>query len=46
MEENSKIKDLNYYIGWLNYSISEEHIKYYEYSDFTKTQQIGRGSYG
>ncbi|RGB31320.1 hypothetical protein C1646_764207 [Rhizophagus diaphanus] len=46
MEEIYKIKDLNYYIGWLNYSISEEHIRYYEYSDFTNIQQIGNGSYG
>lgn len=46
MAENSKIKDLNYYIDWLNYSISEEHIRYYEYSDFTNKQQIGKGSYG
>ncbi|PKY42953.1 kinase-like protein, partial [Rhizophagus irregularis] len=46
MAENSKIKDLNYYIDWLNYSISEEHIRYYEYSDFTNIQQIGKGSYG
>ncbi|PKY53589.1 hypothetical protein RhiirA4_499290 [Rhizophagus irregularis] len=43
MEEISKIKD---YIDWLNYSISEEHIRYYEYSDFTNIQQIGNGSYG
>ncbi|GBC07944.1 hypothetical protein RclHR1_00780024 [Rhizophagus clarus] len=41
MAKNSK--DL---ISWLNYSISEEHIRYYEYSDFTNIQQIGKGSYG
>ncbi|CAB5382203.1 unnamed protein product [Rhizophagus irregularis] len=46
MPENSKIKDLNYYISWFDYSISEEHIKYYEYSDFTNIQHIGKGSYG
>jgi hypothetical protein len=46
MAENFKIKDLNYFNDWLNYSISEEHIKYYEYSDFTNIQQIGKGSYG
>ncbi|RIA88911.1 hypothetical protein C1645_825584 [Glomus cerebriforme] len=43
MSENVKIKDLNY---WLENSIAEEHIKYYEYSNFTNIQQIGRGSYG
>ena len=46
MTENFEIKDLNYYIDWLNRSINEEHIKYYEYSNFTNIQQIGRGSYG
>jgi hypothetical protein len=46
MAENSRIKDLNYYTNWLNYSISEEHISYYEYSDFINIQQIGKGSYG
>lgn len=45
MAENSEIKDLNY-IDWLENSITEEHIKYYEYSDFTNIQQIGKGSYG
>ena len=43
MEEISKIKD---YIGWLKYSISEEYISYYEYSNFTNIKQIGNGSYG
>ncbi|GBC07945.1 hypothetical protein RclHR1_00780025 [Rhizophagus clarus] len=42
----AKEKDLNYYIDWLDNSITEEHIRYYEYSSFTNIQQIGRGSYG
>ena len=49
MAENSEIEEikvLNYYIDWLNNSITEEHIKYYEYSDFTNIQPIGKGSYG
>jgi hypothetical protein len=46
MAENSGTKDLNYYTAWLDNSITEEHIKYYEYSDFTNIQQIGKGSYG
>ncbi|GBC08353.1 hypothetical protein RclHR1_08060001 [Rhizophagus clarus] len=46
MAEYSEIKDSNYYIDWLENSITEEHIKYYEYSDFTNIQQIGKGSYG
>ncbi|RGB29987.1 hypothetical protein C1646_818178 [Rhizophagus diaphanus] len=46
MPENFETEDLNYYIDWLDNSITEEHIKYYEYSDFTNIQQIGKGSYG
>ena len=36
---------LKKYIDWLEKSIAEEHIKYYEYSDFKNVQQIGRGSH-
>ncbi|PKC15822.1 hypothetical protein RhiirA5_407728 [Rhizophagus irregularis] len=46
MAENFVTEDLNYYIDWLDNSITEEHIKYYKYSDFTNIQQIGKGSYG
>ncbi|RIA87515.1 hypothetical protein C1645_740073 [Glomus cerebriforme] len=46
MSENDKVKDFNHYIEWLNNSIAEEHIKYYEYLNFKNFQQIGRGSYG
>ena len=45
-ESDGKIKDLNYYVNWLNNSIADEHINYYEYSEFKNTQQIGSGSYG
>jgi serine/threonine protein kinase len=45
MTENPNIKDLNY-INWLDNSISEEHIKYYKYSDFNNFKQIGEGAYG
>ena len=44
-KNNIKAKDSNYYNDWLNNSI-EQHIKYYEYSDFRNIQQIGSGSYG
>ena len=40
------VKDLNYYVNWLNNSIAEEHINYYEYADLKNTQKIGSGSYG
>ena len=31
---------------WFEKSISEEHTKYYEYSDFKDIQGIGGGSFG
>ena len=36
----------NCYIDWLEKAISDEHIKYYEYSDFKNIQTIGSGSFG
>src|SRR3954451_23434679 len=42
----SNVKDSNYYIDWLENSIFNEHIKYYEYSDFNNLQRIGDGSFG
>jgi serine/threonine protein kinase len=32
--------------NWLENSITEEHIRYYEYSDFKDIKQIGKGSFG
>ena len=46
MSKNIEIKDLNYYIDWINNSINEGHIKRYEYSNFKNIQPIGSGSYG
>jgi serine/threonine protein kinase len=46
MSEITEIKDSNYYIDWLDNSITEELIKYYEYSEFTSIQRIGKGSFG
>ncbi|CAB5342673.1 unnamed protein product [Rhizophagus irregularis] len=40
------LKDSNHYIDWLERSIADEHIKYYEYSDFKNIRPIGNGSYG
>ena len=45
LKKMSDSKDSNY-IDWLENSISNEHIKYYEYSDFKNLQPIGCGSYG
>ncbi|RGB35810.1 hypothetical protein C1646_758914, partial [Rhizophagus diaphanus] len=39
-------KDSNHYIDWLERSIADEHIKYYEYSDFKNIRPLGNGSYG
>ncbi|PKY57744.1 kinase-like protein [Rhizophagus irregularis] len=40
------LSDSNHYIDWLERSIADEHIKYYEYSDFKNIRPIGNGSYG
>src|SRR4051794_26635611 len=45
MANDTEIEKSNY-IDWLEKSISEEHIIYYEYSDFRNLQPIGSGSYG
>lgn len=42
----SEIQDLNYNINWLDNSITEDYIKFYEYSEFKDNQQIGKGSFG
>lgn len=45
-DKNTKVEDLNYYVNWLERSITEEHIELYEYSDFENIQLIGSGAYG
>jgi len=42
----SDIKDLDYYNNWLENSISNGHIKYYEYLDFKNIKLIGNGASG
>ena len=46
MANDINIKESNIYIDWLEKSIKEEHIVYYEYSDFKNLKSIGSGSYG
>jgi hypothetical protein len=46
MSNDSDIKDSNYYTDWLEKSITNEHINYYEYSDFKNIQNIGNGAFG
>jgi hypothetical protein len=45
MSNDAKIEETNY-MKWLEKSISEGHIKSYEYSDFKNIQQIGSGPLG
>ncbi|RGB38822.1 hypothetical protein C1646_755227 [Rhizophagus diaphanus] len=40
------LKDSNHYIELLEKSIIDEHINYYDYSDFKNILPIGSGSYG
>ena len=42
----SNNEDINFYIDWLEKSISEERIKLYEHSDFKNIRPIGSGSFG
>uniref|UniRef100_U9SX76 Protein kinase domain-containing protein n=1 Tax=Rhizophagus irregularis (strain DAOM 181602 / DAOM 197198 / MUCL 43194) TaxID=747089 RepID=U9SX76_RHIID len=39
-------KDSNTYIDWLENAISENYIKYYDYTDFTNKEEISNGSFG
>jgi serine/threonine protein kinase len=42
----SSVKEPNVYINWLENSIAEEHIKYFEYSEFKNLKIIGSGAFG
>ncbi|GBB92301.1 hypothetical protein RclHR1_00020004 [Rhizophagus clarus] len=46
MSQRTNSKDSTLDIDWLERSIIDEHINYYEYSNFRNIQQIGSGSYG
>ncbi|PKC08766.1 kinase-like protein [Rhizophagus irregularis] len=43
---NKEVKDSNYYIDWLEKSIANEYLSYYEYSEFKNIKKIGNGSFG
>ncbi|GET58669.1 uncharacterized protein OCT59_024290 [Rhizophagus irregularis] len=36
----------NEWINWIEEAIDKEHIKYYEYKEFSNFQEIGAGSFG
>jgi hypothetical protein len=46
MSNKIVLRDSKYYTDWLEKSIEEEHIIYYEYTDFKNIQKIGVGLYG
>jgi hypothetical protein len=46
MSNDTEIEETNYYINWLEKSISEERIKYYDYGEFNNIESIGSGSFG
>jgi hypothetical protein len=46
MSSAADINDSNKYIDWLESSIANEYLNYYEYSEFENIQPLGNGSYG
>ncbi|RIA88005.1 hypothetical protein C1645_776025 [Glomus cerebriforme] len=46
MSNETDFKESNVYIDWLENSITNEYLNYYEYSEFKNIEPIGRGSYG
>ena len=42
----SKSEDANFYIDWLENSINERLLTYYDYEEFKIIRQIGKGSFG
>ena len=42
----SGINDSNKYVDWLEKSITDGYISYYEYSEFNNIQSLGNGSFG
>jgi hypothetical protein len=49
MSDNIKIHDTenkNEWINWIEEAIDKEHIKYYEYNEFSNFQEIGSGGFG
>jgi hypothetical protein len=45
-ENEPDLKEPNYYVDWLEKSITNEYFNYYEYSEFKNLEPIGSGSYG
>jgi hypothetical protein len=45
-ENKTDLKKPNYYVDWLEKSITNEYFNYYEYSEFKNLKLVGSGSYG
>ncbi|RIA78642.1 hypothetical protein C1645_842780 [Glomus cerebriforme] len=46
MSNDGKCQDTNNCINWLENSIVNEYLNYYEYSEFENLETIGKGSFG
>jgi hypothetical protein len=49
MSDNTKMhntENKNEWIGWIEEAIDKEHLKYYEYNQFSSFQEIGTGGFG
>ncbi|GBC24960.2 kinase-like domain-containing protein [Rhizophagus irregularis DAOM 181602=DAOM 197198] len=49
MSDNIKMHDTenkNEWINWIEEAVDKEHIKYYEYKEFSNFQEIGTGGFG
>jgi serine/threonine protein kinase len=49
MSDNKKIQvteNTDEWINWIEEAIAKEHLKFYEYNEFSNFQQIGAGSFG
>uniref|UniRef100_U9UHD4 Protein kinase domain-containing protein n=1 Tax=Rhizophagus irregularis (strain DAOM 181602 / DAOM 197198 / MUCL 43194) TaxID=747089 RepID=U9UHD4_RHIID len=49
MPDNKKMQDIgnaNEWINWIEEAIAKEHLKFYEYNQFSNFQEIGVGGFG
>ena len=46
MTINKQTKDSNDYVDWVEKAVTENYIKYYDYSEFTNMKEINNGSVG
>jgi hypothetical protein len=46
MSDNIKMHVTNEWINWIEEAIDKEHLRYYEYNQFSNIQQIDTGAFG